>query len=153
MATALVLASCGPAAEEEEEEVVIPEEEEEVVEEEEGVVEEEGPVMVRDSLGNLKEKPRYGGMMRYSWTGVGTVGSWDVGAPSGGMAWHLSMYQSPTRADITRGPSGTGELPFTAAFTPEKYRVGSLAESWLLRASARAVSPARNAQNCLRSAE
>jgi peptide/nickel transport system substrate-binding protein len=127
----LVLASCGPGVVEEEEKV-IPEEEEEaaVVEEEEEAPAVEGPEMVRDSLGISKEKPRYGGIMRFSWTGVGAVGSWDVAAPSGGMVWHLSMYELPTGADITRGPSGTGELPFTAAYTPEKYRVGELAESW-----------------------
>jgi hypothetical protein len=55
MATSLILASCGPAAEEEEEEEVIGEEEEEEEEEQGGVV--TGP-----------EKPQYGGTMNIALT-------------------------------------------------------------------------------------
>ena len=131
MVLALVLASCGPAVEEEEEVVTEEEKEKEVVteEEEEEVAVEEGLVMVRDSLGILKEKPRYGGLGRYCWTGTGGIRNWDPAAITAG-TWHLGMYQALTRADFSRGPSGTNEFGFTSGFFLEKYRVGSLAESW-----------------------
>ena len=84
----------------------------------------------RDAFGVLKEVPRYGGSMRYSWWGIGSVGAWDPGATEGGQWWHLSMYQSLTGMDATKGPSGTGEFANNGGFMPEKYRRGTLATSW-----------------------
>ena len=74
MAAALALASCAPAAPVEEEKPAPPTEEKPEKptpappEEEEEV--EKGSEMVRDSLGNLVEKPRYGGAFNYG-------GTWD----------------------------------------------------------------------------
>jgi len=85
--------------------------------------------MVRDSLGNMKEEPQYGGTLRYCWTET-QVGSWEVAASEFGRTWHLGMYDVLTRADFTRGPSGTGEFGFTSGFFLEKFRIGGLAESW-----------------------
>jgi len=129
----LVLTSCGPAEVEEEEVAPVEEEEEEEVapvEEEEAAPVEEGPVMVRDALGILKEKPQYGGVGRYCWTGIGLVGCWDPAAPISGRTWHLGMYSTLTRMDFTRGPSGTGEYKFTGEMLPESIRIGLLAESF-----------------------
>ncbi len=84
----------------------------------------------RDAFGVLKEVPRYGGTMRYSWSGIGTVGAWDPGAVEGGQFWHLTMYQTLTGIDRARGPSGTGEYADNGGFMPETYRRGTLATSW-----------------------
>lgn len=84
----------------------------------------------RDAFGVLKEVPRYGGVPRYSWAGVGAVGSWDPGATEGGMTWHLTMYQLLTGSDATLGASGTREYADNGGFLPGKYRSGVLAESW-----------------------
>ena len=83
-----------------------------------------------DAFGVLKEVPRYGGSPRYSWYGVGSVGSWDPGATEGGMTWHLTMYQYLTGSDATLGASGTREWADNGGFLPGKYRSGVLAESW-----------------------
>lgn len=90
-----------------------------------------GPEMVRDSLGNLKEKPKYGGIGRYQWQGVGTLGSWDPVAPIAGRTWHLAMYENMVQADITKGPQGTNEFAFGVVYyVPNVVTTGMLAESW-----------------------
>jgi len=67
MVLSLVLTSCGQS-EEEEEEVTTPSAEEETTKPEEEEAEVEKPEMVRDSLGRLVEKPRYGGVIREGWS-------------------------------------------------------------------------------------
>lgn len=129
----VLLASCRPAAVEEEkgkEVVGKVVEKEEAIKKEAAAPVEKGAVMVRDSLGILKEKPRYGGWFRFCWTGAGALGSWDPASPIAGRTWHLGMYGTPTGADFTRGPSGTNEFGFTSGYFPEKFRIGDLAESW-----------------------
>jgi peptide/nickel transport system substrate-binding protein len=131
MVVALALASCGPAVteEEEEEEVVTEEEEEEEVMEEE---EEEGPEMVRDSVGNLVEKPKYGGVFTLA-------RSTDVNYfDEIGRYIHSSQSQQLTnealfRGDWTKGPTGTGEASWYYHMFPSMdLQAGLVAESWEL---------------------
>ena len=132
MVAALLMASCGPA-EEEEEVVVIPGEEEEVAppEEEEVVTEEKG--MVRDSLGRLVEKPRYGGVFIMPWS-VDPVG-FDEGLVS-----HVSVAPTLhyTNEELNcfayeKGPSGTGEATWQyVMLAPPHLQAPLLAESWEL---------------------
>ena len=90
-----------------------------------------GAVMVKNSLGQLEEKPQYGGVGRYNWQGVGTVGSWDPVSPIAGRTWHLSMYETMVQSNITKGPSGTNEFAFGVVYyVPSVFFTGSVAESW-----------------------
>jgi peptide/nickel transport system substrate-binding protein len=130
MVMVLVLASCGPAVtEEEEEEETVTEEEEEVAEEEE---EEEagGPEMVRDSLGRLVEKPKYGGVFTEGISGPPR--HFDEAFGHQGLSWTMYLTNEElTAGDWTRGPTGTGEAAWMYVFqAPEHLTVGRLAESW-----------------------
>ncbi len=132
MALSLVLASCAPAVteEEEEEEVV----EEEVVTEEKVVTEEEVVApeveMVRDALGKLVEKPKYGG----------TVMTALKADPTGTDDVHVGgAYGSPTHligdtiltGDWAKGQAGTGETAWrlTGSLRLQQSR-GAVIESW-----------------------
>jgi len=129
MVAALLLASCGPAAVEEEEVVVTPEEEEVVTEEEVVVAEEKE--MVRDSLGRLVKKPRYGGTL------VTTLSSDIRGFDEPHTSWaqalctslHITNEELLT-GDFTKGPTGTGEASWVANEFFDHLSVGCLAESW-----------------------
>ena len=126
MVAALVLASCGPAAVEEEE-VVTPEEEEEVVTEEEVVVTEEKE-MVRDSLGRLVEKPRYGGVAVY--TGSTQTGFDEAYTPSYSVTSMRFTNDELEIGDWVRGPVGTGEVMWRGNQFYWNYSTGCVAESW-----------------------
>ena len=105
MVAALLLASCGPAAEEEG--VVTPGEEEEVVTGEEAVVTEEKE-MVRDSLGRLVEKPQYGGVTPIA-LGADVMG-FDEASTAPYQAWTTNLTTDELfTGDWTKGPVGTGE--------------------------------------------
>jgi peptide/nickel transport system substrate-binding protein len=128
LVAALVLASCGPAVtEEEEEEVVTEEEEEEEVAEEE---EEEGPEMVRDALGKLVEKPKYGGV--FIQVG-GDPLYFDSGF--GHQYGAFPLYYTNEKlivGDWAKGPAGTDETTFTAGYLfPAPHIItGLLLEDW-----------------------
>ena len=130
MVTALLLASCGPAAVEEEEEVVAPGEEEVAPSEEEVVVTEEKE-MVRDSLGRLVEKPRYGGTLIAAF-GSNPLGFDDCYIPTVGQVSiaHLTN-EGLLQGDWAKGPSGTGEAGWLIRGTMFlEYERGCVAESW-----------------------
>jgi peptide/nickel transport system substrate-binding protein len=113
MMVALVLASCGPAVTEEEEEVT------------------EGKEMVRDSLGRLVEKPRYGGT--FVWPRDQEDTRVDVLAGPGPIqSAEAELYVTDrfTALDWTKGPSGTGESSLYHTATFYYLQVPALAESW-----------------------
>jgi len=114
MATALVLASCAPAVTEEEEEVVVAEEEE--VAEEEVAEEEVAPVV---------EGPQYGGVAN-----VCVISPVDFDPALTYARAHMLMYEALIAEDISKGPSGTGEIPLSTLYTPITGLAGQLAESW-----------------------
>jgi len=127
MALSLVMASCGPAEEEEGVEV----EEEEVVEEEvEEEVVEEGIEMVTDTLGRLVEKPEYGGTLTMAFTG--SPRDWDECFQPVWVTWgNRIVCELVTQGNWLMGPSGTGEVGFTANTFPfPSFMTGCLAESW-----------------------
>jgi len=134
MVVALVLASCGPA--EEEEEVTPPptEEEEEVTppeEEEEEVV--PGPEMVRNAVGKLVEKPKYGGSLKL--VQGASITNFDDGVSpysSSGALTQRKTNDEILEGDWTLGPSGTEETDFylTASQFFPQYQTGGLAETW-----------------------
>ena len=129
MVTALVLASCAPAAVEEEEEVVTPGEEEVAPPEEEEVVTEEKE-MVRDSLGKLVEKPQYGGEVTF--TLAASIVGFDEAYNN---PWDCITTQYTNEelmtGDWTKGPAGTGEIGgHVSGSLIMHLEVGCLAESW-----------------------
>jgi len=129
MVAALLLASCGPAAVEEEEEVVTPGEEEEVVAEEEVVVTGEKE-MVRDSLGRLVEKPKYGGELILA-TSSDPYGFDDALATEWFTTTMNFTNEELLTGDWTKSTTGSGENSWRApaVFLPH-MEVGCLAESW-----------------------
>ena len=129
MVAALLLASCGPAAEEEEEVVVTPEEEEVVTEEEVVVTEEKE--MVRDSLGRLVEKPRYGGT--FVLARGDDIWSFDEAAIQWNQAVCYSLHltnEELVTGDWTKGAIGTGEAGWRINEFFGHLSVPLLAESW-----------------------
>ena len=131
MVAALLLASCGPAAVEEEK-VTPPTEEKAAPPEEEEVAPPEGKEMVRDSLGRMVEKPKYGGVLRLAFAGS-DIQTFDEAAM-------FSAVYAPTMeltneelvtGDWTKGPVGTGESSWLAEEFPDvRLATGRLAESW-----------------------
>ena len=127
----LVLASCGPAEEEEEEEgktVVGEVEEEEVTAEEEEEEVTEGKEMVRDSLGRLVEKPRYGGVVHYALDRDSLPGFVPEGYIDG--YGTFPCYEGLLIPDLKTGPSGTGEYSIASQYCPPESLIGLVAESW-----------------------
>ena len=130
MVAALLLVSCGPAEVEEEEEVVTPEEEEVAVPEEEEVVP-EGKEMVRDSLGRLVEKPKYGGMLVTARSS--DVRSFDESYSGYGQALTPTLCltnEELITGDYLKGAIGSGETSWVGRTVFENTSVGCLAESW-----------------------
>lgn len=133
MVLSLVLASCAPAIVEEEEEAppVVVEKEKPVVEEKPVVPVKE---MVKDSLGRLVEKPRYGGTLTFIFH-KSQLG-WDPCVTNpGAMYRHNLVNDNLVTGDWRKGPIGANEISFQTlgGFTPEACRVGALAESWEYR--------------------
>ncbi len=129
---ALVLASCGPAAVEEEEGKTVVgkvKEEKAPVEEEEKVVE-EGPEMVRDSFGNLKEKPRYGGTITVALVDGTATQILDPVISTRSVFNGVHTYGRLGTADWSKGPQGTGECSFSSSYIPDAYLMGDVVESW-----------------------
>ena len=130
MVVALVLASCGPAAEEEEEGKVITgkvvEKEEEVVEKEKVV--EEGPEMVRNIQGKLVEKPQYGGTIRYRVL-PHQAKHYDPLYWDGNNCLSIVMDRFMT-APWEKGPAGTNETPLDYSYYPQVWYRGELLESF-----------------------
>ena len=130
LVSALMLASCGPAAEEEGE-VVLVEEEEVVTEEEEVVTEEEEEEEV---VLPGKEEPIYGGTLIVLHAHCGLEpGTWDPADCN----WIGDPFTSPYMEKLVMGdfekygPRGTNQYPFTdMEFIPDTYLKGCLAESW-----------------------
>jgi len=130
---ALILASCGPAAVEEEEGKTITgkvTEEKAPVEKEEAKVVEEGPEMVRDAFGKLKEKPRYGGKVTIVWTSPAPTQILDPVIATRSVSTGIHTYSRLGIADWAKGPQGTNEFPFTSSFIPDEFSAGDVCESW-----------------------
>ena len=129
LVAALLLASCAPAAEEEEEEVVTPEKEEVVAEEEVVVTEEKE--MVRDSLGRLVEKPKYGGVFTEA-SGADPVHFDPIYAPHQAMTLQLTNEEL-MKGDWSKGPTGTNEWSWRYDIFPDPHvQAGCLATGWEL---------------------
>ncbi len=92
----------------------------------EGAVE-EGPELVRDSLGRMVEKPQYGGTINFA---VGQTGGFDPANVFNFWPSWVLIYDGLVTEDWTRGPSGTGEAPMISNTTSSEYFTGWLAESW-----------------------
>jgi len=123
MVTALVLASCGPAAEEGEGKTItgkVVEKEGKVTEEKEAVPEE------------VEKGPQYGGTLKplVYWK----AGSWDpVDEASAAVnVFGGTIYEKLGVGDWAKGPAGTGECNFDhyGFFDVSKYGTRQLAESW-----------------------
>jgi len=129
---ALVLASCGPAVEEEEGKTVVGKvkEEKAPVEEEEEKVVEEGPEMVRDAFGKLKEKPQYGGTITFIMTSPSPTQILDPVYSTRSVVTAIHTYGRLGTADWSKGPQGTGECPFTSSYIPDDSLMGDVVESW-----------------------
>ncbi len=133
MALSLVLASCAPAVTEEEE--VVTEEKEEVVteEKEEAVTEEEVVApekeMVRDALGKLVEKPKYGGVFTFALSSPISSFTNEERGQASCMTMRFTNEEL-FEGDWTRGPAGTGECGWHTASWFLHLSVGLLAESW-----------------------
>ena len=130
MVLSLMLASCAQAVTEEEEEKVAPPPEEEDVVTEEEVVSEEIE-MVRDALGQLVEKPKYGGVFTYSF--ATTPLFFDECRGFGGArapTWSITNEDLLT-GDLLKGPGGSNEFSFYHHCFPwPEFFTGLLAESW-----------------------
>ena len=119
MALSLVLASCAPAVTEEEEvvteekEEVVTEEKEEVVTEE--VVVEKKPEMVRDALGKLVEKPRYGGTF-IAHLSADTTGFDELFYRQTANYSHKLTHEELFGGDWAKGPAGTGETAWDPGY-------------------------------------
>ena len=129
MVAALLVASCA-AAEEEEEAILPPGEEEEVappVEEEVVAAEKE---MVRDALGRLVEKPKYGGVFIFARSSDPILFDECLGHP----AWAPTTYLTNEElcgVGWTKGPAGTGDdTHLYVQWPPEASRTNILCESW-----------------------
>ena len=130
MVLSLVLASCASAVTEEEEAAAPPGEEEKVVTEEEVVTEEKE--MVRDSLGRLVEKPRYGGRFIQVWTQDALCFDGAFGHNFYTPTLHFTNEDLLT-GDWAKGPAGTNEASWLYTIFPsEKVQGFALAESWEL---------------------
>ena len=136
MVAALVLSSCQPAAVEEKTTTktvtgqVTEKAAPTVKEKEEAVVEKKGPVMVLDSLGHLKEQPRYGGSITFILdSGTATQLLDPVNSTRAGIN-AIHVYGRLGTADWSRGPQGTNEFPFTSSYIPDPFLTGDVVESW-----------------------
>jgi peptide/nickel transport system substrate-binding protein len=82
--------------------------------------------LVKNSIGKMVEPPQYGG------EAVARLATYAVFDPT----WQVNAdfvnpcYDTLFAEDWTKGPSGTGEIPLDSTYTPWKYEVGVLAESW-----------------------
>ncbi|MBI4188271.1 MAG: ABC transporter substrate-binding protein [Chloroflexi bacterium] len=89
-----------------------------------------GAEMVKDSLGRLVEKPKYGGTFTYAWSAP--PGGLDNAFEGRSSLWILSLtHEEMLKADWLKGPSGTGETEFIFPTVKEfETWTGSLAERW-----------------------
>ncbi|MFC1920359.1 ABC transporter substrate-binding protein [Chloroflexota bacterium] len=129
MVLSLIMASCGTTTvDEEEEEEVVTEEEEEEQEQEEVVT--EGKDMVRDSLGRLVEKPKYGGTFRRYYTT--SPSDFDEAIFAAAFLWqNVPVMEGLLTGDWSKGPTGSGESSFRAYVWPNPdVMKGLLAESF-----------------------
>jgi len=141
MVVALVLASCAPATPPEEEPAAPTEEKPTTPATEKPTTPvTEKPTtpatekeMVRDALGNLVEKPQYGGVFRLGYATDPTYFDDTFGHPI--YATTLMMTnEALMQGDWAKGPAGTGEASWLFFIIPPKnLQAGCLAEDWELR--------------------
>ncbi len=86
--------------------------------------------LVPDSLGNLKEKPVYGGSITIKFINNGATDFIDPIRPGAGQEMAAINNEFYQRADITLGPQGTNQFPFSSTFMADEMIVGALFESW-----------------------
>jgi len=133
MVAALLLASCAPAVTEEEKDVTptAPEKEEEQKTEEEKEAEEpvEEKVMVKDSAGNLVEKPQYGGILTFPLDGP--TRSFDDNFGSGSRC-HVLHYvnEALIGGAWAKSPTGSNECSWFGNRSTWACIEGRIAESW-----------------------
>ncbi len=87
--------------------------------------------MVKDVLGKLVEKPKYGGTFTYT-TSVNYLGFDDLWTQYTRVHTEKVVCESMAIGNMLMGPRGTGETKFehSGGPTPTKYYTGKLAESW-----------------------
>jgi len=128
---ALVLSSCQSATEDEDEgttitgEVNVGDTTETVVDEEE---EDQGPEMVQNVLGNMVEKPQYGGTIRYRLRPSNTEHFdwlfWE------GNSMCSIICDRLTTVPWDKGPAGTNENAINYSWYTENWYEGEIAESY-----------------------
>jgi len=86
--------------------------------------------MVTDSLGNLVEKPQYGGTIYVSWeANTDTITPARNSSPCQAKE---PVYEWMQQADWARGPAGTGEIDYAGYNIGTEFLTGAIAESWEL---------------------
>ncbi|MBI4188270.1 MAG: ABC transporter substrate-binding protein [Chloroflexi bacterium] len=88
-----------------------------------------GVEMVKDSLGRLVEKPKYGGV----WTIVSDTEPPGFDPRRGGQSGrvtHIQTQENLIGMDWKRGATGTGEWSGIFSLAPATFKVGLVAESW-----------------------
>ena len=139
MVAALLLASCGPAAEEGEEAVAPPTEEEAALPVEEEEVVPEGAEMVKVRLTKLDgttveklvEKPRYGGVLKMGWFDEARSFDQMVSAHPWWCHTVFLTHEELLIGDWALGPAGTGDLSWAYLVFPEvEWLKPTIAEDW-----------------------
>jgi len=72
-------------------------------------------------------EPVYGGSMSIV---VSQTGGFDPAKSINFFPTWCLIYDALVTEDWSKGPSGTGEIPLASNYTPQRYFVGALAESW-----------------------
>jgi len=73
--------------------------------------------------------PQYGGSLTLA--SIETVRSWDPATVVSGNNWQTEeQYYTLVARDWSRGPTGSGEYPYSSQYTPEEAFTGRIAESW-----------------------
>jgi len=73
--------------------------------------------------------PQYGGSLTLALTG--TPRSFDPATVASGNNWQTEpQYYTLVTRDWSRGPTGSGEYPYSSQYTPEEAFTGMIAESW-----------------------
>ncbi|MFC1989961.1 ABC transporter substrate-binding protein [Chloroflexota bacterium] len=85
--------------------------------------------MVKDALGKLVEKPRYGGVAIDVFNQP--AAGFDDAYASGSKCYTMHLTSEYLlKGDWAKGPAGTGETNYIVNVFQPEYQVGSIAESW-----------------------
>ncbi|MBI2288025.1 MAG: hypothetical protein HYU83_03450, partial [Chloroflexi bacterium] len=85
--------------------------------------------MVKDSLGRMVEKPRYGGVYT-TVPSAGLTGFDPVFLSGTAQQVQIQTHDELVQLDWKRGPTGTNEISASFSLAPMTLKTGMLAESW-----------------------